>query len=212
MNLVKLLLIGLTTIALTACSRTIQWEEEVLLNTGETIVVERSVLWRLEGGSGAGNIADFAMRPQTDQQIYAFSYRGKDYRYSGGADVGWIAISPTTKNPTLVAASVSLGWQTNNNYFCVTPQYVQLTPLPGGEQWIWPEKIETWLYDLPANVMVNIPKPEEKRSPRYSTRDRDQRDAVYRLQSPGGARIDPAYKTTCITDGTKYMNQNRTTK
>ena len=43
MNPIKLILIGLAMTALTACSKTVEWEEEVPLNTGETIVVKRTV-------------------------------------------------------------------------------------------------------------------------------------------------------------------------
>ena len=198
MKLVRLLLIGLTISALTACSKTVQWEEEVLLNTGETIVVKRSLPWELQGGTG--NPADIALRPNVDQQIYAFSYRGKDYRYSGGADVRWIAISPTTKNPVLVARPESWAWTRRNVYACTVPFYLQLDPNAGQEKWTWPESIEPWLYNLPANVMATIPRLEDKKQKRYTMSEKHLRDATVRIQSPAAVKIDPLYEAeSCYT-------------
>jgi hypothetical protein len=61
----------------TACSRTVTWEEEVPLNTGETIWIERSMPWKVQGGFG--NPFDLAMRPTREQTI-RFEYGGKEYR------------------------------------------------------------------------------------------------------------------------------------
>lgn len=47
MSFLKLLLIGLVMTALTACSKTVQWEEEVPLNTGDVIWVKREVVYKL---------------------------------------------------------------------------------------------------------------------------------------------------------------------
>lgn len=52
------------TALLSACSKTVQWEEEVPLNTGETIWVKRTVVYSAQGG--AGNPLDMAYRPKKD--------------------------------------------------------------------------------------------------------------------------------------------------
>lgn len=181
---------------LTGCSRTVSWQEEVPLNTGETIWIERSMPWALKGGFG--NPFDIAMRPTWEQAI-RFNYGGKTYTYSGRANVRWIAISPA-KQPVLVARAADHAWDSENQFFCIVPHYVQLMPDDSGTHWTWPEKVEPWLYNLPANVMANIPTLAESRLRRYTSANRDQRDATYRLQSPTGARIDPLFKSdACIT-------------
>ncbi len=48
----QILLAVVGALQLTACSKTVQWEEEVPLNTGETIWVKRTVVYSLQGESG----------------------------------------------------------------------------------------------------------------------------------------------------------------
>lgn len=181
-------------VLLVGCSRTVTWEEEVPLNTGETIWVKRSMPWVYKGGFG--NPFEMSMLPTGEQTIH-FKYLEKDYTYTGNAHIVWIAISPAGQ-PVLVAPAADHGWATANSYNCVIPYYVQLIPDITGKNWVWPEKIEPWLYNLPANVMASIPRLDEKRKERYSTKDRDQRDSTYYLQS--GRQIDPLYKASsgCI--------------
>ncbi len=186
---------GLLVLMLSACSRTVTWEEEVPLNTGETIWIQREMPWEMRGS--VGNPFDIAMRPTRDQTI-SFTYRGVAYRYEGRANVLWVAISPDTK-PTLIAPAGDYGWYSANNYYCVVPYYVQLVPSPDGQHWTWPESIEPWLYNLPANVMASIPRLNENRKRRYTRADRDNRDTISRLQTPGSSRIDSSYKAgSCI--------------
>jgi hypothetical protein len=191
MKIIKLAALILAIALLSACSRTVQWEEEVPLNTGETIWVQRSMPWVFKGGMG--NPFNMAMRP-TGEQTIRFTYGGKEYSFTGKVLINWIAVSPD-RQPVLVAIPGSYGWnfQFGNNYYCVTPYYVQFVPEKSGTKWTWPEAIEPWLYKLPANVMVNIPSLDEKRQVRYSNQDRNQRDSRYRLQSSYGSLIDSKY-------------------
>jgi hypothetical protein len=183
---------------ITACSKTVQWEEEVPLNTGETIWVKRSMPWVFKGGYG--NPFDMSMSP-TGEQTIRFKYAGTEYSFTGRAHVLWIAISPA-RQPVLVAPAADYGWASENSYTCVIPYYVQLVPDTTGKRWTWPKKIEPWLYELPANVMASIPQLSEKGQERYTTQDRNQRDATYRLQSCGGRQISPLYEASsgCISN------------
>lgn len=187
-QLMKLCML-LPLVALSACSKTVQWEEEVPLNTGETIWVQRSMPWVYKGGMG--NPFDMAMRASFLQTI-SFKHSGKEYRYTGKAQVLWIAISPSGQ-PVLVANPGFSGWDTENSFTCVTPFYVQLVPDSTGKQWSWPNKIEPWLYQLPANLMVVIPKVNEQPKHRYSIKDRDERDTEYRREAVAHHRINPLY-------------------
>jgi len=185
----KAFAIGVLALVLTACSRTVTWEEEVPLNTGETIWIERTMPWAMLGG--LGNPFDIALRPTYDQTI-RFTYAGKQYSYSGHANVRWIAIAPN-KQPVLVAKAADFGWAARNHYFCVVPYYVQFSFDESTKSWKWPDRIDVWLYRLPANVMVSIPAPSANQG-RYTAIDRDRRDSAYRSWTPEGGRIDPQYK------------------
>ncbi|WBX99961.1 hypothetical protein PE066_10730 [Ramlibacter tataouinensis] len=186
----------------TACSKTITWEEEVPLNTGESIWVRRTVPWEVQ--SGTGNPFDWGLRARLSRQVLSFEYRRTQYSYGGGADVRWILISPAGA-PVLLAESASLGWDARNSYYCVVPQYVQFVPDPrDGTRWTWPKSIEPWVFNMPANLMGNVPKPGEVKQ-RYTAREREERDASLRYQWPAAMRVDPQHKTSCLTDPSSIL-------
>ena len=190
MNLVKLLLIGLTMTALTACSKTVQWEEEVPLNTGETIWVKREVTYKLKGAGG--NPLDMGYWPDWTEEI-AFDWKGKKYKYVGDADLMLLAISPTTQLPVLVANAANKQWSRQNNYRCTTPFYVQFVPSADGTQWSWPASIEPWLYEMSHNLM-RYRDDEDKMNNRYTVADRMAMDRSMAIQNPSNARVDPHFK------------------
>lgn len=195
-GLAQVLAAMVAVLSVSACGRTVSWEEEVPLNTGETIWVERTMPWEPQGR--VGNPFDIELRPTRLQSIH-FVYAGKEYTYTGRANVGWIAIS-SDKKPVLVAPAGDYGWYQENTYYCTTPYYVQLIPDESGKTWTWPDRIEPWLFGLPANVMANIPLLDERRPARYTAAMRDQRDLQYRREFKSGGHIDPDYKTdACIT-------------
>ncbi|HWI80422.1 hypothetical protein [Ramlibacter sp.] len=173
------------------CTRTITWEEEVPLNTGETIWIERSMPWAPLGSQG--NPFDIGMRPTREQTI-RFEYQHKNYRYTGRADVAVIAISPLTRIPVLVAPASSYAWDQQNSFTCAIPHYVQLIPDASGSTWTWPQKIEPWLYNISANVMASLPRLNEDRKQRYTRADRASRDVIHNADFAPRARIDPSYK------------------
>jgi hypothetical protein len=182
------LLLLLPCIMLAACSKTVQWEEEVPLNTGEVIWVKRSVVYSLKGAGG--NPFDISYGPDKSETL-SFNWSGKKYVYGGDADLMVLAISPQ-KLPVLVAQAANKGWDWNNNYYCATPHYVQFVPDASGRKWIWPPEIEPWLYGLPSNLMAQRRKPEEMQK-RYTAKQRAEEDAISSMQSPSNAKIDPKF-------------------
>jgi len=202
------LIAGLCMSLLSACSKTVTWQEEVPLNTGEVIWVERSMPWVYKGGFG--NPFDMAMRP-TGEQTIRFEYGGINYSYTGSANVLWMAIS-TEKKPVLVARAADFGWATANSYTCVTPYYVQLVPDTTGKNWTWPEKIDPWLYQLEVNLIANWPKLDEMSENKFLTIDRSQRNSTFCLQS--ACRIDPTYNASsgCVHKYDPSMKPNWSTK
>jgi hypothetical protein len=196
----KLLQLYLLVIALTqlaACAKTVRWEEEVPLNTGDTIWVRRSVDYVLKGASG--NPLDIAYRPEWDAKL-EFVWQGKKYIYEGDAQAFVLAISPRHQ-PVLVADPDDGVWRGKHDYrYCSTPTYVQLVPNESGRKWSWLPAIEPWLYGLPANLMQYRGKPEEMKR-RYTTQDRAKEDAVVWHQFPPTARIDRTYKSSGFCKG-----------
>ena len=181
--------------ALSACSKTVQWEEEVPLNTGEVIWVKRSVDYVLKGAGG--NPLDIAYRPEWVEKL-EFEWSGKKYVYDGDANVILLAISPQ-KQPVLVARASDKNWEMKHKYQCSTTSYVQLIPDTKGRTWTWPAGIETWLYGLPANLMLERKKPAEMKK-RYLAQERKTEDAGV---SSSLARIDPLFTFTEDCKGLK---------
>lgn len=190
----RILLSMLAALALTACSKTVQWDEEVPLNTGETIWVKRSVDYTLQGG--AGNPLDIAYRPEWVEKLQ-FEWDGKKYVYEGDAGVILLAISPQ-KIPVLVAPAADSGWHHRHKYKCTVPFYVQLVPDATGKTWTWPPAIEPWLFGHQYNLMRSRHAPADMEK-RITAQTRNTKDQGGSIQSPSHARIDPNYTVkTCF--------------
>lgn len=175
---------------LAGCSRTVTWQEEVPLSTGETIWVTREVTYKLQGASG--NPLDMGYRPDWTEEI-AFDWQGRQYRYVGDARLMLLAISPVTKRPVLVAKAANKQWNWQNNYRCTIPFYVQFVPDASGRAWSWPPSIEPWLYGMQYNLMAKRADLGELKT-RYTSSDRARMDQTMSIQDPSSVRVDPAYK------------------
>ena len=178
----------LALVALSACSKTVQWEEEVPLNTGETIWVKRSVVYSLQGESGNPMNIGYG---QNKTETLSFEWGGKKYVYKGEAALMLLAISPQ-KQPVLVAPAADRSWDWNHNYYCTIPYYVQFVPDASGRKWTWPPDVEPWLYGLLHNLLRQRRKPEEMKA-RYSAQQRNEEDAIMVIQGPSSGKIDPKF-------------------
>ncbi|MCZ8031475.1 MAG: hypothetical protein O9339_12160, partial [Rubrivivax sp.] len=101
---------------LAACSRTVEWQEEVPLNTGETIWVKRKADYEISGG--AGNPLNIGMYPTRVQEI-RFVYAGRTYTYRSRINLILLAISPQGV-PNLIAPAGDFSWADdwNHRYSC----------------------------------------------------------------------------------------------
>jgi hypothetical protein len=147
----SLALLFLAAAHLSACSKSVEWDEEVPLNTGQTLVVHRKATYSLQGD--AGNPLAFAYRPERNEAL-EFDWDGRHFRYEGDALPLVLAISPQ-RVPVLVAPAANNSWWAAHGYACTLPFYVQLTPQADGRTWSWPPHIESWLYGLPKNLMLS---------------------------------------------------------
>ncbi len=146
------IVMALVVIRFTACTRYVSWKEDVLLNTGETITVSKEVRYTIKGQQG--NPADMGYLPDWVETI-SFKYGGRSYKYTGDAGIFVLAISPQ-KSPVLLASPGGKGWYRHNIYpRCAKPYYVQFMPDSTGQTWTWPDKIDLWTYNLPANLLVH---------------------------------------------------------
>jgi hypothetical protein len=170
-----------------ACSKTVQWEEEVPLNTGETIWVKRTVKYTYQGG--AGNPLDIAYRPERGSYVTEFTWGGKHYRFDLDSGIVLIAISPQGY-PVLVGEGDY--WNLIGKYKCTTPLYVQFVPDATGRNWTWPSKIEPWLYNLETNRLFAIPTPDQPKQ-RYTVEERKAANAPGLARSLSRQKINPAY-------------------
>jgi hypothetical protein len=184
----KLLFAVAAVIQLAACSRTVQWDEEVPLNTGQTIWVHRSANYVVKGD--AGNPLDMALRPEADQTI-EFSWAGKQYEYKGDANVRVLAISPAN-TPVLIAAADDNSWYARHGYACTTPFYVELIPDATGRSWSWPAHIEPWLLDHSTNLLLRRDSPDTIK-PRYTAAERDAANAPAFASIRSQRTIEPTY-------------------
>lgn len=184
----RLLLAGIAALQLTACSKTVQWEEEVPLNSGETIVVKRSgtYTYRCEFAHGTG----CGYGPGWRSTI-AFTYKGKSYTHTDDAGLVLLAIAPDG-TPNLVADARV--WGNQHEYPCVTPYYVQFRPNDTiKNNWTWPQKIDPWLYNQPTNLIFGIA-PLESNGKKYTAADRTQKNASLLAAGAHYWRIDSAFK------------------
>jgi hypothetical protein len=172
----------------TTRAKTVQWEEEVPLNTGETIWVTRTVTYSLKGD--AGNPFDISYKPDWPEKL-EFKWGDKEYVYKGAAALMLLAISPQNQ-PVLVAPAADKSWDWDHEYRCTVPHYVQFVPDGNGDKWTWPPQIEPWLYGFSANLMRQRRKQEEMQS-RYTSQKRNEEDAIMYLQDPISAKIDPTF-------------------
>ena len=181
----KILVAVTVAVQLTGCSKTVQWDEEVPLNTGETIWVKRTVVYSLKGAGG--NPFDIGYG-QDKTETLSFNWGSKKYVYEGDAALMLLAISPQ-KQPVLVAPAADRGWDWNHNYYCATPHYVQFVPDMSGREWPWLLEIEPWIYGMSHNLMRQRRKPEKMQT-RYTAQQRDEEDRILSIQTPSRVIID----------------------
>lgn len=138
----QILLMLVAATQLTACSKTVQWEEEVPLNTGETIWVKRMDSY--VKGSEPGN--PLKMTWGIEKRAYEFSWQGQHYTYQTEPKVSLgailIYVFPADKTIAIVDAARN----------CAKPGYGEFRWTNGG--WHIQENVSQILIDQPRNLMA----------------------------------------------------------
>ena len=140
-QLLRLLLAVAAAAQLTACSKSIQWEEEVPLNTGETIWVKRTDTFTR--GSEPGNPLKSAWWPKS--RALEFTWQGRLYTYQSDSkvSVGAILIYPLVADKTLAIVDA-----TSN---CAKPGYGEFRWAKG--RWQLQQNVNQVLIGQPRNLM-----------------------------------------------------------
>lgn len=185
--IISLLGVFIGSYAFVTRDRTVNWEEEITLNTGETLIVKRQGEYRYVVFN-AGHGETLYHRPKENPKL-AFSHKGKSYSFSGEAELILIAVGPNGV-PTLVADARE--WRRHTKYPCVTPDYVQFKPNADGKTWVWPNQIEPWLYNLPSNLILGLV--DLKDDERRLKPDEYKKENKAGLVSPRYSRVDPSIK------------------
>lgn len=136
------------TLYFTACTHTVKWQQETLLNTGEMIVIDRKARFTYQQ-SGITNPLEYSLQPEKNRHIY-FEYKGKSYHYYGELDMLLIAISPEG-TPVLVSLSPKAWDNKDSNEYYPCAFYAKLTPNKS-EKWKISSDIDEWIYGLGSNV------------------------------------------------------------
>lgn len=110
-SMLKLLLPLVLATQITACSKTVQWEEEVPLNTGETIWVKRTDFYA-KGGE-PGNPLQMAWG--LEKRAYEFTWQGKKYSYQIARKTGGPILLYAFVNEKTVSI-VDSGWPHCSGY------------------------------------------------------------------------------------------------
>lgn len=183
----RMALTAVAVLQLTGCSKTVQWEEEVPLNTGETIWVTRSVIYARSGAYANPLKPGWKIQSET----LSFEWAGQKYEWEGDISLMVLAID-LQHRPTLVAdADWNYRWGNRHHYKCVKPYYVQFVPKSPSE-WPWLSAIEPWLYGVEANLMRYRTSPDEMPI-RVSILQRGHADADTLHRNANAKRINPTY-------------------
>ncbi|HSW14403.1 MAG TPA: hypothetical protein VLI06_16270 [Solimonas sp.] len=181
-----LLLLAMTPLG--ACAKQVKWEEEVPLNTGETIIVKRQVEYTLQGS--AGNPLDIGWKPASGGSVMRFTWRDREYRFDRHGSPMVLTIS--SEGMPVLLAIAGIGWSAKNNYRCTVPNYVQFVPDESGQHWTWPPSVDSVFFNLKTNLLQKIPRPETPER-RYRVEELDAINAAALARSPERKRIEPGY-------------------
>lgn len=183
------LIAALAASSLGACAKTVQWEEDVPLNTGETVRVARSVEYTLQGG--AGNPLDLGWRPDSRTARLSFQWGGRTWRFDAHGGPLLLAIGPD-RRPALLALAEAGAWDARHRYACTVPFYVQFVPDDSGQRWRWPPAVDPFFFEMRANLLQDIPTPDKNAGSYPAAAVRATNDRVLQ-RYPSRQRIDPNY-------------------
>ena len=148
---------------LSACSKTVQWEEEVPLNTGETIWVKRTDSYVIGGEPGN----PLKMTWGIEKRAYEFSWQGQHYSYLTKS-IGAILLSELIDGKDMVIVDA-----TSN---CAKPGYGEFRWRNG--RWQLQPNISPELIGQPRNLMHHYSSEEGEIPARVTKETRNKEDTA----------------------------------
>jgi hypothetical protein len=173
-------------LVLAGCTNEVIWEEEVRLNTGDTVTVRRTAVFERSGAPGNPFEMGWGVR---GVPVIHFVWRGKTYAFHEHGRPFVLAISPQNI-PTIVINPAIGRWDAKHPLPCFKPYYVQFSAGTDGNTWTWQRGIEPWLHHAPINLLQDLPKPDRRKS-KYTSDEI--RASAQSKHSEGGGVLDPSY-------------------
>lgn len=150
---------------LCACSKTVQWEEEVPLNTGEVIWVKRTDTYVKGGEPGNPLQMSWGIR----KRAYAFSWQGRPYAYETQLPVSLGALLIHVFDTDKVVAIV------DRSRRCAKAGFAEFRWVGG--KWQVQKNVSPLLVGQPANLMAYYSAEDGKIPARVTTAIRNAEEA-----------------------------------
>ena len=188
------LLLSITCCAIASgCSKQVEWDEEVPLNLGTTIWVQRTATYnRVLSGPLA-----VQLKWRIGEETLSFQWAQKQYSYTTNRSDGLVPfvlfIDPKANEPVLIAP---LG--PPSNWGCHRPHYAQLRFRQSN--WVMQTKLDPLMYGTPSNLSIARSQDPDTVPQKITSEQRHQNDSVYGKEYGAGflTTVDPNYVTeTC---------------
>jgi hypothetical protein len=173
-------------LVLAGCTKEVSWEEEVRLNTGDTVIIRRTAVFERSGAPGNPFEIGWGLR---GAPVIHFAWRGKTYSFREHVRPFVLAISPQNV-PTVVINPAIGRWDAKHPLPCFKPYYVQFSAGADGNTWTWQRGIEPWLHHAPTNLSQAFPNPD-RRKERYTADEI--RESAQNGDIEGRSALNPAY-------------------
>ena len=149
-------------VLLTACTKTVKWEEEVLLNNGHSIVITREAEFKYD----ISQDRLFSPYWQFQAESLSFQWLGTAYKFRNApSEADLISIAPlilaidTLGIPNIFGYADS-NWVHHKWQGCANTPIVKL--VPSKRTWVVDPSRESWIFDLTINLNSDTDYSESK--------------------------------------------------
>jgi len=168
-------------------AKVVAWDEQVALNSGETIEVHREQTYESRGQPGNPLKPGWISKRWGTARL---TWREREYVFNEHSAPMLLAISPEGLPVFLIDPGIG-AWSDLNNHPCSTPYYVQFVPDASGRRWTRLNTPEPWLYGLRTNLLMELPRPGSAAT-RYTAADVRRIHESVNLR-PENQIVDPTY-------------------
>ena len=175
-------------VLLTACSKTVEWEEEVLLNTGQLIVIKREAELKYD----ISQDRLFSPYWQYQAENLNFQWNGAKYDFrSAPKEANLISVSPlilaidSSGTPNIFGYADSY-WVHLKSQGCAQTPIVKLIAQKGS--WLSDSSREAWILDLTLNLTSGMLYPQPNTRVTWS-----EKLAQFDRWAPEARKLNPSF-------------------